>query len=131
MTVSPRATLTTLHRELVASLDRLEAPPEARPSGYDNLADVAQTLSQREREIGDRARLRHELAEVLDALDRVAAGTFGACTECGEAIGAARLRALPTTALCITCQEAHEAEARRQGSNGRPAWRFREEEDEE
>ncbi len=39
------------------------------------------------------------------ALERLEAGEFGACSECGGEIGEARLRALPFAALCLHCQE--------------------------
>ena len=42
-------------------------------------------------------------AEVASALDRVAAGTYGLCENCGRPIGAPRLEARPTAGLCIEC----------------------------
>jgi DnaK suppressor protein len=42
-------------------------------------------------------------AEVARALDRVAAGTYGQCENCGRPIGAPRLEARPAAALCIDC----------------------------
>ena len=47
--------------------------------------------------------LMQRLAEVDVALTRVAAGTYGVCTACGEAIAPGRLRARPAAALCIDC----------------------------
>jgi len=49
------------------------------------------------------ARGRHELAAVAAALDRIAAGTFGSCARCGEAILPARLRAEPSARTCVAC----------------------------
>jgi DnaK suppressor protein len=43
------------------------------------------------------------LAEVIAALRRIDDGSYGACTSCGERIGAARLDVLPEAALCIEC----------------------------
>jgi DnaK suppressor protein len=43
---------------------------------------------------------------VSAALERLAAGTFGSCLQCGEPISDRRLRALPWAALCLECQEA-------------------------
>jgi RNA polymerase-binding transcription factor DksA len=45
------------------------------------------------------------LLHVKAALDRVAAGTYGACLQCDEPIGIRRLAALPHAAFCIACQE--------------------------
>lgn len=44
---------------------------------------------------------RAHLAEVDAALERLAAGTYGACEVCGAAIGDGRLAARPTAARCI------------------------------
>lgn len=37
------------------------------------------------------------------ALDRIAAGTYGVCVECGARIALGRLEARPEAALCILC----------------------------
>lgn len=44
-----------------------------------------------------------ELPEIDAALARIAAGTYGACEECGGAIGRDRLRALPLVRHCLGC----------------------------
>src|SRR2546428_1535579 len=43
------------------------------------------------------------LQDIEGALDRLDAGEYGECERCGEEIGAARLKALPTATLCIEC----------------------------
>lgn len=45
------------------------------------------------------------LHQVDTALERLDAGTYGACARCGKSIGARRLEALPYVTLCVTCQE--------------------------
>ena len=45
--------------------------------------------------------VRQHLAEVDAALARVAAGTYGVCETCGEAINPDRLDARPTARTCI------------------------------
>ena len=47
--------------------------------------------------------LRAEAQHVRSALARIAAGTYGTCTNCGEAIARARLEAQPTATACIAC----------------------------
>jgi len=42
---------------------------------------------------------------VAAALERLAAGTFGSCLQCGGQISDRRLQALPWAALCLECQE--------------------------
>jgi DnaK suppressor protein len=46
---------------------------------------------------------RELLGQVEDALERLDAGTYGICTDCGKPIRAARLDALPYTILCVAC----------------------------
>ncbi|HJN10572.1 MAG TPA: TraR/DksA family transcriptional regulator [Pirellulaceae bacterium] len=45
-----------------------------------------------------------ELAQIDVALQRMAAGDYGACGDCGRNIPMARLRALPYATLCVKCQ---------------------------
>lgn len=52
-----------------------------------------------------------ELAQVEAALDRIASGTYGVCTSCGEAIAVERLQASPAAANCIHCQQKAEGPA--------------------
>jgi DnaK suppressor protein len=46
------------------------------------------------------------LAEIDDALARTIAGGYGLCVVCGEAIGAERLAARPSTDRCVRCAAA-------------------------
>jgi RNA polymerase-binding protein DksA len=66
---------------------------------------VGQMLSR----LGTRERRRLEEIEAAQA--RLAAGRYGTCEGCGQAIGAARLRALPVARLCVGCEEAFEKTA--------------------
>jgi len=50
-----------------------------------------------------------ELKEIERALKRLADGTFGECTRCGETISEGRLSALPYASLCIDCANATDA----------------------
>lgn len=43
------------------------------------------------------------LAQVNRALAKIADGTFGVCSECGEEIHEARLKAIPWADICIDC----------------------------
>jgi RNA polymerase-binding transcription factor DksA len=80
---------------VAASLDT-NADDEHDPEG----ATIAFERSQ----IGALVRqVRHHLAEVDAAIGRVEAGTYGVCEVCGEAIGEARLEALPAARTCIRC----------------------------
>ncbi len=61
---------------------------------------------------------REALDQVQAALERIADGTYGQCTECGRSIPKARLEAIPYAALCVKC-------ASRQEQGQAPRRRFR------
>ena len=44
--------------------------------------------------------------DVVAALDRIEAGTFGTCERCGNQIPDERVEARPTAALCVACKQA-------------------------
>lgn len=67
-------------------------------------ADVASDLYAREELVTEQLTLEHELAAVDDALARLREGTYGRCVDCGNAIAAERLEAIPHAARCIACQ---------------------------
>ena len=52
---------------------------------------------------GLEAQGREEMEQIRAALQRIDAGEYGACTQCGEGIPDGRLEALPFTAVCIGC----------------------------
>lgn len=51
------------------------------------------------------------LEQIREALGRIQSGTYGACTECAQAISKARLQALPYTPHCIDCARRLESSA--------------------
>lgn len=59
----------------------------------------------------DEALIRQNLQDVRDvaaARDRIKAGTYGECIDCGSDIRYERLLAYPTAKRCIECQREHE-----------------------
>jgi DnaK suppressor protein len=48
------------------------------------------------------------LTRIDDALGRLAAGTYGVCTDCEEEISEPRLRALPFAVRCRACEARRE-----------------------
>ncbi len=57
-------------------------------------------------------RENQELQDIQAALARIADGSYGSCTDCGEEISRARLKAYPTAKRCLPCQERKERAAR-------------------
>jgi DnaK suppressor protein len=85
------------HREL-----RREEEPDVEGGPMPSTEDVVNSGAQ-EVEIGLILNEERLLAEVIAALDRIDAGTFGKCAECGRPIGQSRLDALPYARQCIRC----------------------------
>lgn len=48
-------------------------------------------------------RCKEEYTEVVSALKRMVAGTYGTCTRCADEITDQRLMAIPEAALCFEC----------------------------
>jgi RNA polymerase-binding transcription factor DksA len=46
---------------------------------------------------------KNHLVDVDAALARIAAGTYGSCERCGQAVARGRLLARPTARTCISC----------------------------
>lgn len=98
----------TLKARLQAQLQELEARSariaEARERPLDaDFEEQAAEAQDDEPLCAQELLIRHEIASLRRALDRIAAGTYGACVRCGEAIAPDRLAARPEAALCIAC----------------------------
>lgn len=74
----------------------------------DHMADQGSATFEREMDMTFEENERAALEEVRAALGRIDAGTYGVCTRCGAEIPGARLEAMPTATLCITCKAAEE-----------------------
>jgi DnaK suppressor protein len=114
-----RQMLVGLRSRLRGDLDQMtdEALGREKPDSSGNLSNVPLhmadvgtenydqefTLSLIENEQGT-------LEQIYDALERIEAGTFGLCEECGEPIAKPRLQAIPYAKHCIEC--AREMERR-------------------
>jgi RNA polymerase-binding transcription factor DksA len=53
------------------------------------------------------AATRQSLAQVTEALRRIAEGRYGICEKCGGAIPRERLEVLPHARFCVPCQQRH------------------------
>jgi DnaK suppressor protein len=76
-----------------------------------DLADAGGDANDEERsfkllEIGNA-----ELTQVSAALEQIAAGTYGVCVSCKEAVNIERLKALPFATQCINCKRLEESGA--------------------
>ena len=114
-----RQTLLGLQARLRGDLDQMtdEALRRTQAESSGNLsnvplhmADVGTENYDQEFTLGLIENEQGTLEQVHEALDRIHAGTFGRCQECGDPIAKPRLQALPYTRHCIQC--ARELEGR-------------------
>lgn len=68
-------------------------------------AEAASELSEMERDEAVLTVMDGQRQEVLDALQRLDAGTYGRCVVCGAELPAERLEARPEAARCMSCQQ--------------------------
>ena len=61
---------------------------------------------------------RSELNLIRATLERLEAGEYGRCSDCGEDIGRQRLQAYPYAYQCIDCATEQERAVRRHGTPG-------------
>ena len=95
--------------EIRADVAKARAEPfgelagSAPDSGDESVAMLLQDLDQFDvtRDLG-------ELRELEAAHERLTAGQYGVCVDCGVDIEYARLRAHPGAARCIDCQQQYE-----------------------
>ncbi len=75
---------------------------------YDpNFADSSQVTAERGEVEALAAKLRDALDDVLEALEKLAKGSYGTCESCGQPIDPVRLEAMPATRYCINCASKH------------------------
>ena len=115
-----RARLDAREAELGREIQALSAEQEDEPSKSprNQAEDDGEQGEQRFREgirHAERERDRLELREVVAARDRMDAGQYGLCIDCGTDIPLARLQVQPWAARCIACQEKAEHRVRQQG----------------
>ncbi|WP_425505842.1 TraR/DksA family transcriptional regulator [Streptomyces typhae] len=106
--------------ELMAETMRLRTEIEAsetslaglmRDSGDgagDDQADTGTKNITREHEMALAANAREMLEQTERALERLDAGTYGLCENCGNPIGKARMQAFPRATLCVECKQKQE-----------------------
>uniref|UniRef100_A0AAU2K4I1 TraR/DksA family transcriptional regulator n=1 Tax=Streptomyces sp. NBC_00049 TaxID=2903617 RepID=A0AAU2K4I1_9ACTN len=106
--------------ELMSEVLRLRAELDAsevaitglmRDSGDgagDDQADTGTKNITRESELALAANASQMLEQSERALERLEAGTYGLCENCGQPIGKARMQAFPRATLCVDCKQKQE-----------------------
>ena len=112
-----------IEKELQSVMDRLrqlggaviiqDLPgPVGDNNPFADLADKIQLREEREASLTSRSLLVERANRLAEALERLRAGNYEICEECGETISPARLRVLPEATTCVRCQDRRERTAR-------------------
>lgn len=114
-----KAELAEVRTELEAELARLTSELEIAEHDLYELvsssigtqgdeADAGSFSNERQHEMQLADNSRALVLQTTTALGRIAAGTYGQCESCGEAIGKMRLQAFPRATLCMPCKQHQE-----------------------
>ena len=107
------ALLSTRRQELRAQLQAAwvasESERETRASDAGrNTRDIAFSGQLAEASAADESRVSEEVTAIDIALQRIAAGKYGMCIQCGGSIGLDRLDSQPSAIRCQPCQSNRE-----------------------
>ena len=115
-TAIARRRLQDMRADLDRSITVLDpgAPAVAQAENREpqDMADVGTSLSEGERAQAALSVVREQLGQVTQALERLDAGSYGTCVDCGGAVPDGRLEAKPEAARCVSCQERHDRSRR-------------------
>src|SRR5262249_9763554 len=94
-TATARKRLEQMRDSIDRSIAVLKAEPPAAEgtAGYPDPADAAADLSEADRTLAALQAAQSQRSQVLEAMDRLAAGRYGICTECGRPVPEGRLEA--------------------------------------
>jgi RNA polymerase-binding protein DksA len=97
-----------LHRERQELLSLMDMPGQVKMTDDLDNADQGE-LSIQYSTLESASLVRHDLQDRLNAIDaalqRIDAGTYGICANCGKEISLDRLKAQPEAELCLDCFE--------------------------
>ena len=103
--------LLRLHQRLIEKRDTLrkkigndDHPWQTTPQTGGDIGDAANNGASHELNTQLAALENRELAQVEQALQLIREGRYGKCEHCSHSIPIERLRAVPTTILCVDCQ---------------------------
>ncbi|MCU1368055.1 MAG: hypothetical protein JWN39_3694 [Ilumatobacteraceae bacterium] len=90
------AALSASFEAIVAAAELVNTDDEHDPEGTTIAFERAQVSALHRQATAD-------VESIAQALERLDAGTYGACESCGRPIGFDRLSALPASTHCVSC----------------------------
>ncbi|MFD8871204.1 TraR/DksA family transcriptional regulator [Streptomyces sp. NPDC059590] len=98
-----------LRTEILASEEAISGLMRDSGDGAgDDQADTGTKNITREHELALAGNAREMLHQTERAVERLDAGTYGLCENCGNPIGKARMQAFPRATLCVECKQRQE-----------------------
>jgi DnaK suppressor protein len=94
-------------RVLDAKAEQAERPSAQGPQ-VEDLGEGGEERFRTGIEHVEMLRDQEELTDIAAVRERIAAGTYGECVDCGQEIRFERLNAQPTAIRCVGCQEIYE-----------------------
>ena len=92
--------------QAAALVSELRSDVRDEPVGDE--VDMGAKASDLDREASIVTGLKDRIGEVRHAMERLDAGRYGWCEECGDSIPAERLLVFPAATLCVSCKSAQE-----------------------
>ncbi len=102
-----RLRLLAERRKVIGAMTANTVPGCASDEGAQE-SDYASIDQIRDVEYSHREALSRRLFRIDDALERISAGVYGQCAECGSRIVDKRLASDPAVLFCVGCQTASE-----------------------
>jgi DnaK suppressor protein len=99
-----------MNNRLLADYQKLLSQSVSVKNDIGDEADQAGDERNREVSILLTGRIKASLMAIKEALKKIEEGTYGICEECGKKIEPGRVRVMPLTKLCLTCQSRVEVE---------------------
>ena len=92
--------------QAAAVVSELRSDVRDEPVGDE--ADLVAKAADLDREASIITGIKDRIGDVQHALERLDAGRYGWCEECGDSIPSERLAAFPAATLCVSCKSAQE-----------------------
>ncbi|MFH2072293.1 MAG: TraR/DksA family transcriptional regulator [Actinomycetota bacterium] len=102
--VDERDRLTEVIRDIEAEREEVRLSETSSERSPDpNTAEGGSLAFELEKELSVAQNAKDLLEKVVIAMERIDAGTYGCCADCGTVIPVARLNALPYAIRCVDC----------------------------
>jgi DnaK suppressor protein len=93
---------------LVADIQNEAGKLQQQSEENPDLSDLADKRLHQEIVVSRVSLMNQRLTQVRAALKRLDEGKYGICARCGNEINSERLKAIPYTALCVSCKARFE-----------------------